>query len=170
MPINEYENSFSHLVEKDLPSYLEEIQRDIVKQRAMSLFSEKGKGVITTCKELGLKSDFSGCYLLLENEKPVYVGISRKVIARLRQHVCGNTHYDASLAYRIAAKDFDHKKTRSEAMKDVIFKAAFLKARSYIESLTVAFVEIENPLALYVFEPYCAMYFNTDKWNSFRTH
>ena len=38
----------------------------------------------------------------------------------------------------------------------------------------MAFVEIANPLELYLFEPYCAMElltgFDTGGWNTFLTH
>jgi hypothetical protein len=63
-----------------------------------------------------------------------------------------------------------HRNTRSKAMETEEFKAQFNAAKEYIRSLNVAFVKIINPLALYVFEPYCAMRFNTDVWNTFETH
>ena len=106
----------------------------------------------------------------LANDKPIYVGISRNVINRLRQHVRGKTHFDASLAYRIAKKNFPHDLTRADAMKNDVFKAEFDNAKEYISGLKVAFVEIENPLVLYFFEAYCAMYFDTFEWNTFKTH
>ena len=33
-----------------------------------------------------------------------------------------------------------------------------------------AYVDIENPLELYVFEAYAAMALGTFEWNTFRTH
>lgn len=170
MPINEYEYSFDHLTESELPSLLAKLKEDIGNERAMADFAIDGVGVATLCRQMELASDFSGCYVLLENRKPIYVGISRSVLQRLRQHVRGSTHFDASLAYRIAAKRAPHKDTRSIAMENEDFKMEFNRAKEYLRSLNVAYVQITNPLVLYVFEPYCAMYFNTSEWNTFETH
>ncbi len=55
-------------------------------------------------------------------------------------------------------------------MQDPLFGSSFAEAQSYLRSLQVAFVAIENPLELYVFEPYCALELDTHQWNSFETH
>jgi hypothetical protein len=127
-------------------------------------------GATRLARSLGLRSDFSGCYVLLENEVPQYVGISRKVLMRLRQHVRGKTHFDASLAYAMAKKECAAAGSRSAAMSQPRFIEAFKRAQSYLMRLDVAYVQIENSLELYVFEAYAAMTLNTHKWNTFRTH
>jgi hypothetical protein len=98
------------------------------------------------------------------------IGISRGVIARLRQHGTGSTHFDASLAYSMARHKVPHKLTRSAAMKNPTFRQAFEEAQRLLISCRVAFIEIQNSLELYLFEAYCAMEFDTCKWNTFRTH
>lgn len=55
-------------------------------------------------------------------------------------------------------------------MEQEAFKAEFDAAKEYLRSLNVAYVKILNPLALYVFEAYCAMRFDTEQWNTFETH
>lgn len=55
-------------------------------------------------------------------------------------------------------------------MQDPAFQAHFSNARAYIAGLSVAFIEIINPLELYLFEAYCAMELDTAKWNTFETH
>ena len=80
--------------------------------RAMSEFATPGVGVRTLLGRLGIEDDFAGCYVLVDNGKPIYVGISKKVVDRLRQHVLGTTHHAASLAYRIAKKNAPHALTR----------------------------------------------------------
>ena len=140
----------------------------------MKAFTKPGIGVKRLLREFGLPRDFSGCYVLIESGSPIYVGISRGVISRLRQHVCGTTHFDASLAFRIAMKRHPDQTianlTRSEAMNDPLFGTSFTEAQSYLRSLQVASVAIENALELYVFEPYCAIELDTYQWNSFETH
>jgi hypothetical protein len=63
-----------------------------------------------------------------------------------------------------------HDMKRSEAMKDPKFRKAFQEAQQLLRDSSVAFVEITNPLELYLFEVYCAMELDTGEWNSFRTH
>jgi hypothetical protein len=63
-----------------------------------------------------------------------------------------------------------HKMTRAEAMQDPAFHMAFEEARRLLADCTVAFIVIENPLELYLFEAYCAMELDTSEWNTFRTH
>lgn len=124
----------------------------------------------TLAKNAGLEGDISGCYVLFDKGRPVYTGISRGILGRLKQHVCGTTHFDASLAYKMAAKEIQISKTRAEAMKDPQFITAFEEAQRYLKTLSVSFVEIPNSLVRYVFEPYCALHLNTGTWNTFETH
>ena len=136
-----------------------------------STFSEPGQGPAALARNLNLSSDFSGCYILMENATPIYVGISRKVLNRLRQHMLGKDHFSASLAYAMAKKR--HKKvlgTRKKAMEDAGFGKKFLASQKYLRSLSIAAVEITDPVELYVFEAYAAMELGTAEWNTFRTH
>ncbi len=55
-------------------------------------------------------------------------------------------------------------------MNDAAFKQAFEQAKAYLAGLQVAFVDIDNPLELYVFEAYAAISLRTYEWNTFRTH
>jgi hypothetical protein len=135
----------------------------------MSLFCTPGFGVKSILSRLRRREDFSGCYVLL-HDTPFYVGISRSVAQRLRQHVMGTSHFDASLAYQMATGKTGHEMKRAEAMKDATFRKAFDEARALLKDCSVAFIEIVNPLELYLFEAYCAMELDTREWNTFRTH
>jgi len=55
-------------------------------------------------------------------------------------------------------------------MTQTSFQQAFADVKTHLCSLHVAFVQIENPLELYVFEAYAAMELATHEWNTFRTH
>jgi predicted GIY-YIG superfamily endonuclease len=138
--------------------------------RLLAEFCRRGVGVKTILHGLEKPDDFSGCYVLLRDSTPFYVGISRGVVARLRQHGTGTTHSDASLAYTMARRKVPHKLTRSAAMKNPKFRRAFREARELLRSCSVAFIKIQNHLELYLFEAYCAMELDTYKWNTFRTH
>lgn len=160
------------MAERILPADMATLRTALAKPHAMSLFcgSGRGFGVRSILSKLGRREDFSGCYVLLDDGRPFYVGISRTLVSRLRQHVTGKDHTDASLAYQMATDKTGHKMKRAEAMKDPAFRSAFEEAQVLLRGATVAFVEIDNPLELYLFEAYCAMELDTCEWNTFRTH
>lgn len=170
MSIDKYKYSFEHLSTSDLPKYLTKLEEMINTPIPMSLFATYGSGIASIISKLNISEDFSGCYVLLDGKQPVYVGISKTILRRLRQHVLGKTHSEASLAYRITATKHDLKLTRKEAMKNDSFLQSFDQAKEYLKTLNVAFVHVNNPLVLYIFEPFCAMKFNTSNWNTFETH
>lgn len=55
-------------------------------------------------------------------------------------------------------------------MADVEFQSHFLDSQQFLRTLNVAFIEIANPLELYVFEAFAAMELDTCEWNTFETH
>jgi hypothetical protein len=170
MYIDGCEHTFAHLTQTILPEHLARLRTELPHARPAADFAEDSTGPVTLARRLGRTGDFSGCYVLLDNARPVYVGISRKVLSRLRQHLRGRTHFDASLAYAIAQRRRPTKGHRSTAMAIPDFRAEFEQARKYLSGLSVSFVEIENPLELYLFEPFAAMELGTHEWNTFRTH
>lgn len=171
MYIDDCRHSFADLATKVLPGHMARLHAAISQPRSASLFLQSGQGVARVAKTLGRASDFSGCYVLLDGGQPIYVGISRGVIVRLRQHLMRKDHSAASLAYAMAKKSHGTKLgTRKKAMEDSSFVDHFQLSQTYLRSLSVATVEIENPLELYVFEPYAAMELKTAEWNTFRTH
>lgn len=174
MPLHECPHTFQELATTVLPAHMARMRVALADPRSMDLFARPGVGPSTLIKEFGIPQDFSGCYVLLEAGTPIYVGISRGVVGRLRQHVFGKTHFDASLAFRVAMARHPDRTianlTRSEAMQDPLFGTSFAEAQAYLRSLQVAAIAIENPLELYVFEPYCALELDAHQWNSFETH
>ncbi|MFJ2485521.1 hypothetical protein [Pseudomonas sp. NPDC087639] len=174
MPLHECPHTFEALATTVLPAHMSRMTSALADPREMKAFAVPGVGTKSLLKRFDLAHDFSGCYVLIDKGLPIYVGISRSVISRLRQHVFGKTHFDASLAFRIAmARHPDRtisKLTRAKAMDDFLFGTSFAEAQSYLQSLHVAAIAIENALELYVFEPYCALALDTHQWNSFETH
>ena len=170
MHIDGCEHSFEDLAHIVLPQYMEQLRRRLAAPTPLVGFAKPGHGPTAVAKALGRPADFSGCYVLLEGDKPFYVGISRKVLSRLRQHVLGRTHFDASLAYAIARRTASTNGSRRAAIADASFKQAFAAAQARLRAMSVAFIEIENPLELYVFEAFAAMTLGTHEWNTFRTH
>ncbi len=165
--------NFEKLVQIALPRKMKALRQSIRKPLVLKSFSIEGKGVAAILKELNEPKDFSGCYVLVKSRKPFYVGISRKVITRLRQHIQGNTHFAASLAYRMAKDASQHRhknRTRSQAMGHRGFNKDFRNAKEKLKSAAVAYVKIDNAEERYLFEIYAAIKLKTLKWNTFETH
>lgn len=170
MAIDDCPHSFEDLVRKVLPAHMARLRPSLNAPIPVADFAVRGVGTKTLLTKHNRSKDFSGCYVLIEKKTPIYVGISRTVFQRLLQHVKGKTHFDASLAYRIAVSEDEHRSTRSGCMASSEFQRLFDAAKDYLKTLNVAYVEIANPLELYVFEPFCAITLNTHQWNTFRTH
>lgn len=170
MSIDNCQYTFNQLATEVLPRYMAVLRSRIEQPMPMSEFAIKGVGVATLSRKFILNSDFGGCYVLIHNSRPIYVGISQTVLKRLRQHVLGTTYNDATLAYSIATTRWPHNMTRAKAMANKDFQIRFAEAQQYIRELSVAFIEIANALELYLFEAFCAMELDTSEGNKFETH
>jgi len=170
MAIDGCRHTFARLVGRVLPGHLKRLRRVMRSPWRAANLAGLGVGPKTFAKSVGFENDFSGCYVFLRGALPIYVGISRGVLARIRQHLRGRSHFDASLAYLMAQDKQPTPGKRSDAMKHPRFQRAFRAAQRDLRRLNVAAVVIENPLELHLFEPYAAMKLNTSKWNTFRTH
>ena len=98
MPLHDCAHTFMDLATTVLPGHMALMQEALLNPTPMANFCKPGVGVRTLLKQQNLVSDISGCYTLVEGNEPIYVGISRTLISRLKQHVTGKTHFDASLA------------------------------------------------------------------------
>ena len=170
MPIDECKHTFLELTATVLPAHMRRLREALGRPVQASVFAQTKQGPSAIAKQLQLPSDFAGCYIFMENARPIYAGISRKVLSRIRQHLCGKTHFDASLAYRMAKREMSTRLKRGEAMQDPAFKKVFDERQVHLRGLYVAFIPIENDLEIYLFEAFCAMELDTWEWNTFRTH
>lgn len=170
MHIDGCTHSFEDLAGRVLPTHLERLRMALQAPWPAAAFAQPKAGPRSLATRFGIEGEFSGCYTLLEAQRPVYVGISRGVLGRVRQHMLGRSHFDASLAYLIAQRRRPTKGKRSANMENGDFRAAFDEAQAYLRGLNVAAVRIDNPLELHVFEAYAAMALGTSEWNTFRTH
>lgn len=170
MHIDDCVHTFQQLATVVLPAHMAVLRAALRSPYSASLFCKPGAGPAMIAKELGLQSDFSGCYVFVNQNQAIYVGISRKVLGRLRQHLTGSSHQTTSFVYALAQRAKPTKGRRSHAMAQAHFQQAFADAQTRLRTMAVAFVPIANPLELYLFEAYAAMELGTSDWNSFRTH
>ena len=138
MPVDGCEHSFQMLANEVLPGYMNTLREEMAHPKSMGDFAVRGVGPVALQRRWDLDKDPSACYVLIDAGRPVYVGISRGVIQRLRDHVLGDDEYVATLAYRIAATKHPHRKTALEAMHDSAFRMRFVESRDYLISLDTA--------------------------------
>ena len=162
-------HTFSKLANEILPARMREFRQAMQSPIPLGRFAQHGVGPKAILKEMGKTKDFSACYVLI-SDVPFYVGISRKVVQRLRDHVLGTDHWTASLAHMIAVKCCGYAGTRNRAGEDPDYTEAFERAKSKLSEGSVALIEINDPVELYLFEVYAAMELDTSEWNSFATH
>lgn len=81
MPIDNCKHSFAELAGVVLPRYMAELRNRMAVPCSMADFALDGVGARTLLQRFHLEDDFSGCYVLIEGQRPVYVGISQGVTA-----------------------------------------------------------------------------------------
>jgi len=116
-----------------------------------------------------VQNELKGLYVFAElNAKgqamPCYVGISRSIFRRLRQHGWGKLHNEATLAYLKASTGHQYTGERKH------FPLAKIVAeQEVIRRYRVAIVPETLDYDLHFMEVYIAGKLKT-RWNSFRTH
>src|SRR5881296_554202 len=104
MKVDDCSHTFEELSTSVLPAHMRRLQDALAAPWKTSTFAERGSGPETIARQLGRDGDFKGCYVLADGGRPIYVGISRTVLARVRQHLTGTTHFNASLPYLMAQR------------------------------------------------------------------
>lgn len=117
-----------------------------------------------------IESNSRGCYVFIENGKPIYVGISKHIRTRLRQHLTARSHNDSSFVYKMAKElepGITHYRKTPNAPE---YQRPFQLALERLSKCDVAWVSIRDALEVYLFEPYACIELGTSDYNSFETH
>lgn len=145
-----------------------QIKRDIAK------FNELGytpNSYLKSNNKSTEDNEFKGLYIFGEEVNckiiPVYIGISRTVFRRLKQHAWGKKHNECTLAY-LKTKE-KGKNENIEIGRSTVTNEDMLPAKEIIQNYKVVLVPEKNDYDLYFLEVALAGKFKT-KWNSFRTH
>lgn len=112
-------------------------------------------------------NEFKGIYVFGEHQGnqvvPVYVGISRTVFRRLRQHGWGKLHNECSLAYLFT------RELNSETSRNTVTNSELHPSKKQIRNFKVVLIPVKYDYDLYFLEVSLAGILKT-RWNSFRTH
>lgn len=118
-----------------------------------------------------------GIYLFSENDVPLYVGRTRKLSQRLRQHCgSGSTENQSVFAFKLARglhgavkASYAGDGTRKKLMENHEFKAHFDISKQRLRRMEIRWVEEGDPLRQAVLEIYVAVVLKTP-YNDFETH
>ncbi len=116
-------------------------------------------------------------YLLSEGETHLYVGRTRRLRNRLRQHsIAGAQQNQAVFAFRLAremtgrlAAAYSAEGSRTALSADSCFAEAFTQAKARVRRMDLRFVEETDPLRQALLEIYVSVVLGT-KYNDFDTH
>jgi hypothetical protein len=124
-----------------------------------------------------------GVYLFTEpgrvgggGEKAIYVGQTRKLRSRLKNHTrLGGKHNQATFAFLLAKADAEAAGVNTRQYREILeqdkdFIAHFDGAKSRVAEMQVRFILLEDPIERSLFEIYAAMALDTLVYNSFETH
>ncbi len=120
-------------------------------------------------------SEVKGLYIFIEELEPCYVGISRSIFTRIKQHMTGKSHYACSLAYLMAVATYETECNQKwMGTRDAFARNNFERYRSEIQkrmrdTWKIAIIPEADSYLLYLKEIYLACCLQT-KWNSFATH
>jgi hypothetical protein len=116
-------------------------------------------------------------YLFSENGRPLYVGRTRKLRQRMRNH-CGvaSAHNQAVFAFKLAREvtgktlvQYTVEGSRKNLLSDDWFSQAFSDCKSRVRNMELRFIEEDDPLRQALLEIYVAFVLKTP-YNDFDTH
>jgi hypothetical protein len=117
-----------------------------------------------------------GIYVLYEDGKPMYVGRSDRLRARLHEHGRPSSSSEsAPFAFNIAREPFRARRPASDTMSrkdltgDAEFARLFDTAKRRVREMGIRVVEIQDPIEQTIFEVYAHMKLDTT-FNSFENH
>ena len=116
-----------------------------------------------------------GVYLFLENEKPIYVGRTDRMRARLTEHGRkGAGNNDASFAFRLAKSEAKRMNLEITGKRKEIeihpeFSKLFTVAKQRVAAMQIKYIEINDSVDQYLFEVYASEVLQTP-FNDFENH
>lgn len=188
--VHGYSEEFQRLARSRIPQLLRSLDRQLQQPVVLSSFAKRGRGLVTirrseaftthlegldreieeaTSHTDSLRSkseksvkpqDFSGLYVLVSSNGPFYVGISRAVITRLRNHVNSDSHKSASLFYKMTADLAGHHGKRENLN---LRSDEAVKIQEWLRRQRVAILPLACPVERYLLELAAAMELKTDR-------
>ncbi|HYV91512.1 MAG TPA: hypothetical protein VE978_07010 [Chitinophagales bacterium] len=162
----------------------ESFDRNSVKLKDIAKINSKGQAVLKKAyliREFDLvkniyshkkyRDDVKGLYVFASSKRNgklhlEYVGISKTLFKRLKDHAYGKTRYMATLVYLMASHDHEKRGMKKKTFKLENYRE---EVQAKIRNWRIALYPIKDSFELYMTEPYLAYHWKA-RWNSFETH
>lgn len=116
-------------------------------------------------------------YLLSEGQSHLYVGRTRNLRARLRQHsIASARHNEAVFAFKLAREvtgqltaSYSSERSRKALCAEPAFAEAFRQGKARVRNMDLRFVEEVDPTRQALLEIYASVVLQT-RYNDFDTH
>ena len=115
-----------------------------------------------------------GVYVFYEGDTPIYVGRSRRMRQRIREHgATSSRHESATFAFKLLRhvirepEGHSSKYTRPELQEK--YASQYAAQRKRVRNMRFRVVEIEDPVKQTMFETYAILALDTTRFNTFRT-
>lgn len=126
-------------------------------------------------KRLKTKNKVKGLYVFweklasLDSYSAIYTGISRDVVKRLGQHLCGTSHNEASLPILLLKAEYPQTYGRHVRKRTKFLEEDIKMGQQQLYDKYVSFIEVEDDVELYLFEVFVSIELKC-KHNKFTTH
>lgn len=117
-----------------------------------------------------------GIYVFFENEKPIYVGRTNRMKARIKEHgLSSSKNNKAPFAFNLAKKEavekgIDINFSRVELEDNELFNNLFQQAKKRVSNMCIRVIEVNDEIKQTLFEVYASMELKTMDYNSFDNH
>ena len=115
----------------------------------------------------------NGIYVFYENGKPLYVGRSNNLTARIEGHgAAGGTQYGATFAFKLLKEKVGEKNCQGKTRREIqaAFKDEYRTQRTRVRNMDVRVVEVTDQVEQSIFEIYAILALDTTPYyNEFRT-
>ena len=118
----------------------------------------------------------SGIYVFFERGRAIYVGRSRRMKDRIKEHGRpSSTHGSAPFAFNMAKKAAERKGIDTDKPRDALaendaFAKLFSDAKERVSKMSVRVIEVNDSIEQTLFEVYAAIDLETTEYNDFDTH
>ncbi len=171
--LSSIEDIEKNIKNRNLISLRELIEKEGVFKDVLKDYLNKKRFNTKYPKKRKIENDYEGLYIFIDGSEPVYVGITRSIVNRLRSHSNGTTTATATLAYLIAKKEGDYSTEQFNDNKNKIRDKYIEKVNDY-KVYIYPFPDVipekgHEYYSLSLFEIMLAIKLRT-KWNTFKTH
>lgn len=144
-----------------------------VVSRMEPLLEELRSSDLLTCDDLK-RVPQQGVYVFYEGGTPIYVGRSRRMRQRIREHGARSSrHESATFALKLLRHEVGepegHASEYTRPQLQERYPVEYAARRERVRNMRFRVVEIENPVVQTVFETYAILALDTKEYNTFHT-